>query len=177
MSMSLWAGGWPPTKVCLSCRYLRTTGDSRNISGVVLAHLPSILPYSLFRDLPSGPWQVLAKAMATEPFSGWSMQSKLGRPYTSGPFSLLKSRVLESFLLILFLTVAASPTHSFSKRASKLSVCPLQLKIILERKTCRKRKGCTTVEEGGKLFVRADANNRTVTKNTAENEIGQFHEN
>ena len=37
--------GWPSTEVCFTCRYLRITGDRRNISGNALALLPSVFSY------------------------------------------------------------------------------------------------------------------------------------
>lgn len=112
-----------------------------------------------FRDLLSGPRQVLAKAMATEPFPAWAMQSKLDdQPHTPGPLSL-PSRAERKFF--------PNPLSHSGSVTSSLLLSPTQ-----------NNNGEKRLHNSGrrKLSVRGDVNDGGVTKNTDENEMGPFDE-
>lgn len=154
--MSPWAGEWPSTEVWLSCRYLRITGDSRNISGNVPAHLPRVFPYGFLQRFTLRPMTGSGQSCGQWTFF-CVVHGEQARWLTIYSWYLLSPQEpsVGKILPNPLSERTVSPTHPCSKRASNSSVSPLWLKITVERKTCRKRKGCTTVEEGGEIICKS----------------------
>lgn len=116
---------------------------------------------ALLRDLPPGPWQVVARAVAHKIF-GCLIHTDWARSPTlySWFFPSLRSfqpQKQNSAKFFLLLTVAVPSALSCSKSDSNSSVSPLQN----NSREKHSEKGRRTMEEA---FVRADVNERRVIK-------------